>query len=186
MEQIALTYGVSVEAIKKANGLQSDFLVVGDRLFIPKFQASPQRAQLGSKTTVGQPNSGADLSLPANQDAALVLTPASVYPAPFPVWPLPGEQIADRTVYFAWTAPANLPSSAAYLLRIWGWPDGDVVHFWRTTNTLRLPRTALPGQAEGCKQFAWQVIIVRRPEVISNDVQKVLSSPSKTRRFSLP
>ena len=186
MEQIALTYGVSVDAIKKANGLESDFLSIGDRLFIPTTGNHVQKAMLGSKTIIDRPNSASNPQLAAHQDVAPAVTPATAYPAPFPVWPLPGEQITGPTIYFAWTSPANLRSSEAYLLRIWGWPDGAEARFWSTTNTLRLARDALPGASAGRKQFAWQVIIARRPAVISTDGRKTFSPPSKTRRFSLP
>ncbi len=184
MQGIALAYSTSVQAIQETNGLSGDFLMVGDRLVIPPAKPA-QQARIGSKVEIGALAQKTPAGKPEASESSCVV-PIPIYPAPEPIWPLPGEVVKGSEVYFAWTAPADLRASEMYLLRVWGWPDGKEARFWSKHSSLRVPVTALPGIDEGKKEFAWQVLVGLRPDAFSNDPMTVRSVSSRPHRFSLP
>ncbi len=171
---IAATYGSTVDAIRVASQLDSDFLSIGQVLNVPVGSWTPTPTATSLTQTTPTP------------------TLQFAYAAPSLLSPSDNQTFrgSKDAPTLAWTAPATLKPGEFYVLHI-STGAGATKKSWSlqikqgTSKTLDLSH--YPGANPNGTRFSWYVVIVnqinsRAPAATSAPVS-ASSSPSETRTF---
>ena len=172
---IAAANGSSVDAIRSANLLDTDFLSIGQVLQVPV---------------------GAWTPTPTNTAAAITTaTPTSEFAYAAPDLLLPTDRQAfhgkEDLPLLSWTAPATLKSNEYYVVHIEYTLNDSKKTFALTVkqgNSIRLDPKNYPGANPKGTSFTWYVVIVAQAATAptpSQSPQTIAQSPiSSTRTFS--
>ena len=167
---IAEKYGVTVQAIRRANdiGAYEDALKVNQSLIIPLAEPSP------TPTTTPDPNA--------------TPTPRPPYPAPSLLSPIDGELVdgTARLLVLQWASVGVLAENEWYevKLELAGGGDFSASHVTRTT-AWRVPTPLLASAGAGERVFRWQVHVVKERQVGEEDgAYAWAGSPSAVRAFT--
>ncbi len=165
---IAASYGSTVDAIRLANQLDSDFLSIGQVLLVPTGAWSP--------TPPPAPVVNVSPTPPA----------PFAYAAPNLLWPPEGQVFrgSKEIPTLGWESPGTLKPEEFYVLRIdyaWNGEKKSIVRQVRQGTSVKLDAADYPGANSSGTQFAWYVMVVsqktpRAPVVAT-------SPPSMTRAF---
>lgn len=171
---IAAANGSTVDAIRTANQLDSDFLSVGQVLLVP----------------VGAWTPTATTTIVANTTA----TPTSqfAYAAPNLLAPSEGKQYrgSQNAPQLMWVASATLKANEFYVIHLdyrWGGEKKSIVRFVRQGTSAKLEPSDYPGANNSGTQISWYVVIVSQTPAPSAPGQTAQTSaqspPSPTWTF---
>lgn len=168
---IAASNGSTVDAIRAANRLDSDFLSVGQVLLVP----------VGSWTATATATLVPDITA----------TPTSQYAYSAPDLLQPQDQgtvASSDSPMLSWTSPATLKSNEFYVVHIERSSNGERVQLpslpVRQGNSVRLARsTYYAGPNAAGSQYSWWVVVVTQPPG-TNEPPAAQSPPSATRTFT--
>ncbi|MCX6045953.1 MAG: LysM peptidoglycan-binding domain-containing protein [Chloroflexi bacterium] len=152
---IALTFGSSIEEIRKANNLGEDDLIrPGDVLNVPTHQLPPEVSQSGIQTTTNSA-AGTTLATPATTD--------TIYIEPRLIGP-PDETTLPRTeaVLLRWISVDVLAPNEWYVLLISPAADNakSLPSIWTKSTSYRLDTSMAPEVGQSAT-YIWQVSVVR-------------------------
>jgi LysM repeat protein len=152
---IAKEYGITVEAIMTANGIQDANLVVeGTKLIIP----DPQRTPVFTPT---QTSTRAATAIPTPTGTP---TPPWRDVAPVLLAPTDGEvfQGQDAVIVLRWASTATLGDSEYYEIRLWSAPQGEeyALLYYTQASTWLVPAELHPRSRDGT--WYWTVSAVYR------------------------
>jgi len=158
LEKIAERYGVSAEAIRIANGLAADYvLIVGEFLIIPLVTPTPPTP---TPTNTGTPTATPTATATPWPDTP---TPPSGYPAPVLLTPPDGQVIeGEETVLLSWASVGVLADDEWYVLRLR--LPGDVEQpegVWTRATSWRMSSELRPSKDAAEDPIHWQVVVVR-------------------------
>lgn len=144
---IATLYNSTVEAIRIANKLESDFLSIGQELDVP----------VGAWTPTVTPTSVANTTA----------TPTAQfgYAAPSLISPSDGATFRGKpdAPMLAWTSPATLKPNEYYVAHldyVWNGEKKSIVKQVKQGNSIRLEPANYPGANVSGTPFSWYVVIV--------------------------
>ncbi len=182
LEFIAQRYGVSVEAIRIANGLPQDYVPkVNEVLIVPLGTPTPHTP---TPTNTGTPTATPTATATPWPDTP---TPIPGYPALILLAPPDGQVIADQdTVLLTWASVGVLAENEWYVLRL-RVPRGvsQPEPVWTKTTSWRMPADLRPAQGTTEDSFDWQVMVMRVVRTLPDGSRETesLSPPSETRTF---
>ena len=168
---IAQQYGVTIEAIMAANGIEDANLVgVGRKLVIPDPQQTPVFTPTNTSTR-------ATTATPTPTS-----TPTSPWRDVAPVLLAPGDrevfQDQDAVIVLRWASTAALGDSEYYEIKLWSAPQGEAyaLLFYTQASTWLVPVSLHSRSRDGT--WYWTVSVVYRAR------RNIALSPSSTpRRF---
>ncbi len=167
LSSIAGTYGSTIDAIRVANQLDSDFLSVGQELIVPTGSWTPTPTPVPTSNATATPTSQFSYAAPS------LLSPADHAT-------LRGKQ---ETPMLAWTAPATLKPTEFYVVhidyQISGAPK-SIVHQVKQGTSVRLDATDYPGANPNGTTFSWYVVIVSQTKGSSQVMASSPASPTWT------
>ncbi len=162
---IAATYGSTVDGIRLANQLDSDFLSIGQSLQIP----------VGAWTPTPMPTTVAMVSpTPTSQFA---------YASPILSFPMDGAVLRGTkdAPMLSWIAPAALKANEVYIVHIDYTVDGvnkpPIVAQVRQGTSYKLSSENYPGTSPNGAQFSWYVVVVNLGPQASADVGAEIRGP---------
>ncbi len=167
---IAASYGSTVDSIRAASQLDSDFLSIGQVLLVPVGAWTPTAtATLIAKATA---------------------TPTAqfVYSAPSLLSPPEGKQFrgSQDVPQLMWTSPATLKPEEFYVVHIdyaWNGEKKSIVRQVKQGNSTRLEPIEYPGASATGTQFSWYVVVVVSQSGTSKSPGLAQSPPSVSRTF---
>jgi len=170
---IAQQYGVTMEDIMAANGIEDANLVgVNQKLVIP----NPQR------TPVFTPTRTSTRATPVPPTQTPTSTPTSIWRDVAPVLLAPGHgevfEGQDAAIVLRWASTATLGDSEYYEIKLWSAPQGEAYAylFYTQDSTWLVPAELHPRSRNGT--WYWTVSVVYRAR---QNIQ--LSSVATPRRF---
>ena len=164
LEQIALRYGVSVEAIRIANALPEEYVLkVNEALVIPlgtPTPPTPTPTNTGTPTSTYTPTPTTTATPTPWPDTP---TPMSGYLAPIPLTPADGQVVVGQdTVLLTWTSAGILADDEWYVLRLRVPGDAEQPEpVWTKATSWRVPADLRPLDDAIEESFNWQVGIMR-------------------------
>ncbi len=172
---IAATYGSTVDAIRIANQLDSDFLSIGQILNVPVGSWTPTPTMTNIPLTTATP------------------TAPFAYAAPNLLSPSDNQTFrgSKDVPTLAWTAPATLKPNEFYVLNL-STGSGAAKKSWslqiRQGTSKTLDATYYPGANPSGTRFSWYVVIVNQPTssrspTITSAPIFAASPPTETRTF---
>lgn len=167
LSSIAGTYGSTIDAIRIANQLDSDFLSVGQELIVPIGSWTPTPSPVPTSNATATPTSQFSYAAPS------LLSPAdnaSLHGKP-------------ETPMLAWTAPATLKSTEFYVVHIDYQINGEpksIVRQVKQGTSVRLDATDYPGTNPNGTIFSWYVVIVSQTKGTSQVLASSPPSPTWT------
>lgn len=165
---IAATYGSSVEAIRLANQLESDWLSVGQWLIVP----------IGAWTPTPLPT--------PLVNASPTSTLTFMHAAPNLLWPPNGHTFRGNQdlPLLSWESPGALKPNEFYVVHIdyiWQGEKKAIIRQVKQGTSLKLTASDYPGANPQGTSFSWYVLIVSQPTL--NAPIAASSPPSATRVF---
>ncbi len=162
---IAALYGSNANAIRIASQLESDWLAIGQELYVPVGAWKPTPTE----TPV-------EISTPT-------ATPRYAYAAPILIWP-PDQHIlrsAKDAPSFSWTAPATLKRGEYYVLYLDYELNGakkSLTFSVRQGTSLKLDAQNYPGTNPNGTRITWHIVVVG---LDAQDRPTQISAPSAGR-----
>lgn len=182
VERIALRYNTSVEALRIANALAEDYvLIVGEVLVIPLGTPTPPTP---TPTNTHTPTATSTATATPWPDTP---TPVVGYPAPVLLTPPDGQVVeGEDAVLLTWASVGVLADDEWYVLRLRA--PGDVEQpeeVWTRVPSWRVPADLRPAQGTVEEPFRWQVAVVRLVETLPDGSRRAeaQSPPSEMRSF---
>ena len=162
LSSIAGTYGSTIDAIRAANQLDSDFLSIGQELVVPPGSWTPTPTPIPTSNATATPTS------------------QFLYDAPSLLAPADNAALHGKTEtpMLAWTAPATLKSTEFYVVHIDYQVNGtlkSIVRQVKQGTSVRLDQTDYPGANPNGTSFSWYIVIVNQAKGSS---QVIASSPA--------
>lgn len=144
---IATIYSSTVDAIRIANKLESDFLSIGQELDVPVGAWTPTATAPSIANTTATP------------------TVQFTYAAPSLISPSDSATFRGKqdTPTLAWTSPATLKSNEFYVAHldyVWNGEKKSIVKQVKQGNSIRLDSADYPGANANGTTFSWYVVIV--------------------------
>jgi LysM repeat protein len=171
---IAATYGSTVDAIRAANQLPSDFLSIGQVLWVPVGAWTPTPTETAVAITTATP------------------TAEFAYNAPSILSPSDGKLFRgiQDLPQLLWASVGTLKPSEFYVVHIdymWNGEKKSIVKQVRQGNSVRLDPTDYPGVNPNGTRFSWYIVVVNQPsepKAPGQTPQMFAASPaSATRTF---
>ena len=170
---IAASYGATVDAIRLANQLDSDFLSIGQVLLVPVGAWSPTPSPAPIVNVSPTP------------------TAQFTYAAPNLLWPPDNYEArgSKDAPTLTWASPALLKPEEFYVLRIdyaWNGEGKSIVRQVKQGTNVKLDATDYPGANSSGTRFSWYVMIVSQsvPRAPGSNAPVIAASPpSVTRAF---
>ncbi|MBN1260974.1 MAG: LysM peptidoglycan-binding domain-containing protein [Anaerolineae bacterium] len=169
LSTIAEQFGISVQDIRAANGLESDVIQAGQVLQIPQFTPTP----VGTVEVV---TGGTPVSRP-------------VYPAPTLLYP-PDSAVftgPEALVVLQWTSVGILDSEGEEYYRVeltLPAAEGNTTIFHTTRATAwRVPAELLPDPSLVSRTCTWRIMIVRDTGTTDNPIYSLVGQRGKSRSF---
>ncbi len=164
---IAATNGSTVDAIRAANQMNSDFLSIGQVLLVPVGAWTPTPIPTDVPGTTATP------------------TAQFAYAAPNLLRPADKQAFhgKDDVPTLSWTAPATLKPNESYIVHIdytWGGEKKSIVPPGNQATSLRLDPSDYPGANANGTPFSWYVVIVSQtttPKAPGQTAQTSAQSP---------
>jgi LysM repeat protein len=164
LEQIARRYGVSVEAIRIANGLPEGYVLkVNESLIIPLGTPTPPTpTPTNTSTPTNTPTPTATLTATATPWPDTP-TPMSGYSAPILLTPADGQVVANQdTALLTWASVGILADDEWYVLHLRVPGDAEQLEpVWTKTTSWRVPADLRSSDDAIEESFNWQVGIMR-------------------------
>ncbi|MBN1136250.1 MAG: LysM peptidoglycan-binding domain-containing protein [Anaerolineae bacterium] len=183
---IAVKFGVTVEDLKKTNGLKNNLINVGQQLTIPtktgEAAAAPTATPEASQTSAPALGTAPDLTgaLAFTQP----LTAPSILQTPVATWtPTPGPDNrpvellapADEATFegpgavilLNWASMGILDEDEWYVVRL-RWTDSEEeqpLFFWTKVTSWRMPANLYVSGLDQPQRWRWRVLVVRRTGV---------------------
>jgi LysM repeat protein len=188
---IATSFGITVQALKAANGLKGDLIHIGQQLTIPakagEAAAAPTATPEASATPLVTP--GAPDSLTGTLALTQPLTTMSAVLSPVPTWtPTPGPDNrpvellapADAATFVGpgaiillnWASVGILDDDEWYVVRL-RWTDSEEeepLFFWTKATSWRVPARLYVGGSDQAQRWRWRVLVVHQTGVTENGV----------------
>ncbi|MBI5031862.1 MAG: LysM peptidoglycan-binding domain-containing protein [Chloroflexi bacterium] len=167
LSSIAGTYGSTIDAIRVANQLDSDFLSIGQELVVPPGSWTPTPTSVPTSNATATPTSQFSYAAPS------LLSPADNAT-------LRGK---SETPMLAWTAPATLKSTEFYVVHIDYQINGapkSIVRQVKQGTSARLDQADYPGANPNGTTFSWYVVIVNQAKGSSQVLASSPASPTWT------
>lgn len=188
---IATKFGITVEDLKKANGLKNNLIRIGQQLTLPaatgETAAAPTATPEPSEIAPAVPDRAADLT--STMVVTGPMTTTFTLPAPVPTrTPTPGpenrpvELLApadgasfegpDAVILLNWASIGILDEDEWYVVRL-RWTDseeGQPLHFWTKATSWRVPASLYVSGAEQAPRWRWRVLVVRRTGIAENGI----------------
>ena len=172
LSSIAGTYGSTIDAIRAANQLDSDFLSIAQELIVP----------IGSWTPTP--------TLAPTSNATATPTAQFTYAAPSLLAPADNANFHGKQdmPMLSWTRPAILKSNEFIVVHIDYQVNGvptSIVRQVKQGDSIRLATTDYPGANPNGTMFSWYVVIVNQTNGTKGTTPQVFASspPSPTRAF---
>lgn len=168
LSSIASTLGSTIDGIRAANQLDSDFLSIGQDLIVPVGSWTP--------TPTIAPTSNAT-AMPTAQFA---------YAAPDLIWPPNNFILHGKTdaPTLSWTAPATLKPNEFYIVHVEYTSSGKNQVLPPLTvkqgTSIKLDTTNYPGANPNGNLFSWYVVIVSQSPGAKNAIASSPASPTWT------
>jgi len=186
---IAAKFGVTVSQLKKANGLKSDLIHIGQQLTIPAGPGGVTAAPTATPEASQMPTPALDTAADLTSTLAFTqsMTVTSSVLTPVPTWtPTPGPDNrpvellapADETVFegpgavilLNWASVGILDKDEWYVVRL-RWTDseeGQPLFFWTKASSWRMPARLHVSGLDQPQRWRWRVLVVRRTSVAEN------------------
>jgi murein DD-endopeptidase MepM/ murein hydrolase activator NlpD len=182
LEKIAERYGVSMEAIRIANGLAADYVpIVGESFIIPLGTPTPPTP---TPTNTGTPTATPTATATPWPDTP---TPPSGYPAPVLLTPPDGQVVEEEeTVLLSWASVGVLADDEWYVLRLRLPGDAEQPEgVWMRATSWRVSSDLRPSKDAAGYPIHWQVVVVRLVETRPDGSRQtdILSPLSEMRTF---
>jgi LysM repeat protein len=170
---VAASYGSSVDAIRIANQLESDFLSIGQVLLVPVGAWSPTPTPVPSAIAAATPSA------------------AFTYGAPNLLWPPDGYAFRGNKDLptLRWESPGVLRPNEFYVLHIdyaWNGEKKSIVRQIKQGTSIKLEASDYPGASASGTSFSWYVLVVIQTSAGTRTSTATLSAsspPSATRTF---
>jgi len=188
LEQIAERYGVSVEAIRIANGLPEDHVLLLDEILIIPLGTPmpPTPTPTDTYTPTVTPTATATLTATATPWPDTP-TPIGGYPAPTLLAPPDGQVIENQdVVLLTWASVGVLADDEWYVLRLRVPGDAEQPEgVWTKTTSWRVPADLRPSGDAAGEPLSWQVVVMRLIETLPDGSRQaeILSPLSEMRAF---
>lgn len=166
---IAASYGASVEAIRLANQLDSDFLSIGQLLLVPVGAWSPTP------------------SLTPIVNVSATPTAPFAYAAPNLLWPPEGQTFhgSKDVPSLSWESPGTLKPNEFYVVHldyVWNGENKSIVRQIKQGTSIKLDALDHPGANPSGTTFSWYVLVVSQTSSARAPISAA-SPPSATRKF---
>jgi len=180
---IAAKFGITVEELKKANGLKNDWIRIGQQLTIPTGPGGVAAALTATPEASLAPMPTLDTGGALTSTLALTqpITTTSIPLTPVPTWtPTPGpdnrpvELLApadeaafegpDTVILLRWASVGILHEDEWYVVRL-RWTDSEEEQpefFWTKATSWRVPASLYVGSSDQVQRWRWRILVVRQ------------------------
>jgi len=189
---IAIKFGVTVDQLKKANGLKNNLINVGQKLTIPTGPGGAATAPTATPEASLMPTPALDTAAGPTGTLASTqpLTTTSILLTPVPTWtPTPGPDNrpvellapADEAVFTGpnavillnWASVGILDDDEWYVVRL-RWTDSEEEQpllIWTKMTSWRVPASLYVGGLDEPLRWRWRILVVRQTGVTEGGVR---------------
>jgi len=183
---IATKFGVTVENLKKANGLKNNLIHIGQKLTLPTGPGGTAAAPAATPEASLTPMPALDTAEGVTGTLAFTqpMTTTSILLTPVPTWtPTPGPDNrpvrllapANEAVFegpnaiilLNWASAGILDEDEWYVLRL-RWTDseeGEPLFIWTKATSWRVPASLYAGGLDQPQRWRWRILVMRQTGV---------------------